>query len=80
MRLPWILSVVVMFAPGILGATPSMKPPGDCTPERHAALQADVVRECRSKPMRCDAQQSCAQLLDNLSQFYRCIDARVSII
>jgi hypothetical protein len=79
-RMPSGLSVVALFVPGALGATPSIRPPGDCTPERHAKLQMDVSRECRSKGMRCEARQSCAQLLDNLGQFYRCIDARVSIM
>jgi hypothetical protein len=54
----------------------SMKPPGDCTEERHRELQDDVNYKCSRLPRGCTDDMDCRQLKRNWYRNERCARAR----
>lgn len=53
-----------------------MLPPGDCTPEKHRALQDDVNQKCKSEKRSCKGVNDCATLLANWGKNMDCVNAR----
>jgi hypothetical protein len=53
-----------------------MKPPGDCTKERHRELQDDVDDKCSRLPRGCTEDMDCRQLERNRFRNERCARAR----
>lgn len=59
-------------------ATVSIAPPGDCTPEMHAALQREVIRACK-RGRRCNLNDDCSSIWENIEANAECIRARSRI-
>jgi type VI secretion system secreted protein VgrG len=61
------------------GATPAVaQGPGNCTSERHRALQDAVDAACKI-PRRCDGTQDCGTLQSNHGKNLACASARDAI-
>jgi Novel toxin 16 len=52
---------------------------GNCTPQRHAELQAAVTAACKVESRACDYTQDCATLEANYSKNIACAEAREAI-
>jgi hypothetical protein len=74
------VAVLAMGAPRLLAAPAKMEPPGDCTKEKHRALQDEVNRACKGQKMKCTQNQDCVTLETNLMHFEDCIRARQAIM
>lgn len=74
------MAVLWMGTPGLLAAPDKMEPPGDCTKEKHRALQQEVNRACKGQKMRCEPWDDCVTLERNLMLFEDCIKARRAIM
>lgn len=74
------MAVLMMGAPRLLAAPAKIEPPGDCTKERHRALQDAADRACKGQKMRCTHNQDCVTLETNLMRFEDCIMARRAIM
>lgn len=74
------MAVLTLGAPRLLAAPTKMEPPGDCTKEKHRALQEAVDKACKRQKMRCTQDQDCMTLETNLMYFEDCILARRAIM
>lgn len=74
------VAVLMMAASRLLAAPAKLEPPGDCTKEKHRALQDAVDRACKGQKMRCTQNQDCVTLERNLMLFEDCIIARRAIM
>ena len=74
------VAVLALGAPRLLAEPAKMEPPGDCTKEKHRALQDEVDRACKGRKMRCTHSQDCVTLETNLMYFENCIRARRAIM
>lgn len=58
-----------------------LEPPGDCTVNQHASLQANVELKCnQSGTMRCTQGMPCNDISINITKAQACIDARELIV
>jgi Novel toxin 16 len=73
----------VLFLVTVAGAEPAgdgIKPPGDCTKQRHRDLQGEVGRACKSESMACQNSMSCDELVSRWTKFEACIQARKKLM
>ncbi len=78
---------ILPFAVTSSGADEKLKPPGDCTAEDHAKLQAEVDNSCKQtkeqrendERPRCLESDSCDTLIDKKKRFKACMVARATI-
>ncbi len=73
------LLVAVLSTPAAFASGATDAPPGSCTQQQHARLQAAVDDDCKGSSFSCSPKDSCSVLKKNWGRADRCFRSRETI-